>query len=223
MIIYWLIRRAMFCPKSSEKCLEMIVADLEVNRKYARTYYKWTTVYGVGWIFDFGIFNKRTWIRLSLMAQYGTEVDSELRSHSETRFRLRWSRSRVSESIFSIVQFTRGGTGQNFCVRPDGFWSRIGENSAKTSEYTNSGKEQPSLMIDQHSNKESKWRLIAAIVMIRSELCLYTNLYKYFRQVYFLFILHLHQHLNGPAKIRFPPTGLVKALQWWVFVSIICF
>jgi hypothetical protein len=83
--------------------------------------------------------------------------------------------------------WNRGGIGQNFCVRPDDFWSRIGENSAKTSEYTNSGKEQPSLMIDRHSNKESKWRLIAAIVTVRSELCLYTNLYKYLLRVCFFY------------------------------------
>jgi hypothetical protein len=78
-------------------------------------------------------------------------------------------------------------------------------------------------MIDRNSNKKSKLWLKPAVLMIRSELCLYTNLYKYFRQVCFLFILHSHQHLNGPAKIRFPPTGLVKALHWWVFLSIICF
>jgi hypothetical protein len=34
------------------------------------------------------------------------------------------------------IYYYRGGTGQNFCVRPDGFRSRTGENPATTGEYT---------------------------------------------------------------------------------------
>jgi hypothetical protein len=50
-------------------------------------------------------------------------------------------------------------------------------------------------MTDRNSNKESKVWLKAAAVMIRWKLCLYINLYKYFRHVRFFFILNLHQHL----------------------------
>jgi hypothetical protein len=57
----------------------------------------------------------------------------------------------------------------------------------------NSEEEQPSLRIDQNSDKKSKLRLKAAVVIIRSVLCLYTNLYKYFRHVCFFYF-------------EFPPT-----------------
>jgi len=53
-------------------------------------------------------------------------------------------------------------------VRADGFYSR-------TCEYTING------------------LLKSAVVMIQSKLCLYSNLYKYFRRV--CFFLNLHQHL----------------------------
>jgi hypothetical protein len=57
-------------------------------------------------------------------------------------------------------------------------------------------------MIGRNSNKESKLRLKVADVMIRSKLCLSTNLYKYFRHVCFFFILNLHQHLMYSLNLK---------------------
>jgi tRNA uridine 5-carbamoylmethylation protein Kti12 len=57
-------------------------------------------------------------------------------------------------------------------------------------------------MTERNSNKESKLRLIAAAVNIRSKLCPYTNLYKSFRHVCFFLILNLYQHLMCSLDLK---------------------
>jgi hypothetical protein len=94
-----------------------------------------------------------------------------------------------------------------FCIRSGPVGWFLKPNWRKSGKYTitsllNSDKEQPSLMTDRNSNKEWKLRLIAAVVKIRSKLCLYTNLYKYFRHVGFFFILNLHQHFMYSLDLK---------------------
>jgi hypothetical protein len=57
-------------------------------------------------------------------------------------------------------------------------------------------------MTDRNLNKESKLRLIVTAVTIRSKLCLYINLYKYYRQVCFFFIWNLYQHLMYTLELK---------------------
>jgi hypothetical protein len=52
-------------------------------------------------------------------------------------------------------------------------------------------------MTDRNSNKESQLRLIPAVVTIRSKLCLYTNLYKYFQ---FIPTFHVFASLKTVEK-----------------------
>ncbi len=57
-------------------------------------------------------------------------------------------------------------------------------------------------MTDRNFSKESKLRLKAAVVTIRPKLCLYINLYKYYRRVCFFFISNLHEHLMYSLDLK---------------------